>query len=849
MKMRKILMVGFIIVFFLSAAGTPFGAGENNSMVYTKTKTVSEQTAENFGEEKILMVPAEPLEFATTVNWEISVDKKMAFSTAAKPFAKIFTVDVRGKSKEEVVINAGETKKGKLQIQPGQSCRIQLNAGQYKGLFNQKYGAVVKAACEYEYIKVTTTELDAVGKLSLFAEGPKNTRWIWGLPGNQQLSGKAIQYTFQPGLARVSLDDEEQYNHFDLQLAVPEAMEINPQLSATNGYEEFTIRGTSGLKSHYRSSSECWWDFGDGTPEVNRPDCEHTFRKPGTYTVTMGARNSLGPSIEKKWQVFVLPFNIINNDVSVYPAKGSTPLRVYYSAKPKVLGQPVQLKYFWDFGDGTTSQSLSGDHVYSKKGDYKITFQVKDDYHPNFYVAPWTGTVTVLPPVINVRIQGTPTSGVIPLQVRFVSELKIEGGPTDIEYHWDFGDDSTSNIPNPTHTFGEPGRYRVVLTVRDWINDTSYSSSVFVDVRPPMVISRSNLEPLFGPAPLQVQGTGLTDVDGYPVELNYAWYIDGKLAANTKNLKYVFQNPGSYKVTLLITDTMPGHTARAAHTWQVTVTNSGIIEYRPTPVPNLAPTPTPNRHRDDKRDEQWRWEPTPVPTPTPFHRWNDSHDNRLNSPIVTLAPTPAPKFSSTPTKKPAPSVKPTFVPSPLPTSTPVRHWDDRHDDFRKTPGQTPLPTSVSTPTPEKRREDGKNDRLNTPVKTPAPTSTPTPVSTPTPEKRREDGKNDRLNTPVKTPAPTSAPTLVLRPTPEKRREDGKNDRLNTPVKTPAKTPALTPAPIESPENQQKDNQKEKDKRNEKEKDKRKEKDKQNQDQPTSAPAKTDLPDVTPAPTP
>jgi PKD repeat protein len=701
MNIRKILMAGFILLFFLGAADTPFGASGNDPMVYIKNQTLSEQTAENFGEEKNLTVPEKPLDFVTTVNWKISVDKKLAFSTAVKPFAKIYTIDVRGGSKQEVVINSGETKNGSIRLQPGQLCRIQLNSGQYKGLFGKKYGGVVKATCEYQYIKVTATELDSLGKLSLTAEGPKNCKWVWSLPGNQKLSGTTIQSIFQPGTAAIRLDDEEQYHNFELQLAVPEALEINPQLSSTSGYEEFTVKGSAALKSHYQSYSQCWWNFGDGTPELNGSDFEHTFRKKGTYNVTLTARNSLGQNIEKNWQIVVMPFNIINNDVSVYPAQGSTPLRVYYSARPKVFGQPSQLEYLWDFGDGATSQSISGEHVYSKKGDYKISLRLKDDYHPNLYIAPWTGTVTVLPPVITVNVQGAPATGVIPLQVRFLSEIKVEGGPTDIEYQWDFGDYTNSNLPNPTHTFGKPGQYKVILTVRDWRNDTSFTSSILVNALPPQITSQSSLEPLSGPAPLQVRGMGNADVEGYPVDLSYAWYINDQLVANTRSWQYNFRTPGYYKVTLLIKDNLPGHTARVTHSWQVTVSDSGRLESRPLPTP--VPTPTPYRHQDDRNDRHDRSWQTPVPTlaPTPIKALlkipaldggNDNHDRPLRTEVLT--PTPAA----------------TSKPTPAPTKTPAEHRNDSDGGRKQTPAITPGITPAPTEVPGESRKEKQKEK-------------------------------------------------------------------------------------------------------------------------------------------
>lgn len=39
--------------------------------------------------------------------------------------------------------------------------------------------------------------------------------------------------------------------------------------------------------------------------------------------------------------------------------------------------------------------------------------------------------------------------------------------PGDHTYHWDFGDNTQSTLPNPTHEFEKPGFYKVVLSIQD----------------------------------------------------------------------------------------------------------------------------------------------------------------------------------------------------------------------------------------------------------------------------------------------------------------------------------------------------------------------------------------------
>jgi hypothetical protein len=48
-------------------------------------------------------------------------------------------------------------------------------------------------------------------------------------------------------------------------------------------------------------------------------------------------------------------------------------------------------------------------------------------------------------------------------------------------YRWDFGDGSTSNLQNPTHTFQNAGTYVVTLTVSDGICEDSFEESIRIE--------------------------------------------------------------------------------------------------------------------------------------------------------------------------------------------------------------------------------------------------------------------------------------------------------------------------------------------------------------------------------
>jgi glucose/arabinose dehydrogenase len=58
-------------------------------------------------------------------------------------------------------------------------------------------------------------------------------------------------------------------------------------------------------------------------------------------------------------------------------------------------------------------------------------------------------------------------SGPLPLEVSFSSEGSRDPDGDELTYAWDLGDGTTSNEPNPSHTYAEPGQYTARLTVTD----------------------------------------------------------------------------------------------------------------------------------------------------------------------------------------------------------------------------------------------------------------------------------------------------------------------------------------------------------------------------------------------
>lgn len=81
-------------------------------------------------------------------------------------------------------------------------------------------------------------------------------------------------------------------------------------------------------------------------------------------------------------------------------------------------------------------------------------------------------------------------SGPAPLTVTFTGDTSHDPDGDELTFAWDFGDGATSDEPNPTHTYTEPGEFTARLTVSDPSGRSSSSNVTVVagNTRPEVTI-------------------------------------------------------------------------------------------------------------------------------------------------------------------------------------------------------------------------------------------------------------------------------------------------------------------------------------------------------------------------
>ncbi|GAA5036869.1 hypothetical protein GCM10011506_32550 [Marivirga lumbricoides] len=119
--------------------------------------------------------------------------------------------------------------------------------------------------------------------------------------------------------------------------------------------------------------------------------------------------------------------------------------------------------YLWQFGDSTTSTAVDpGTHVYDTYGTYFLTMTATSKNgkcSDNFQTII---EIDAIPAIVD--FDATPRVGCLPLTVQFENLTQFADSTT---YLWDFGDNQSTRVINPQHTYTRPGTYRVRLSANN----------------------------------------------------------------------------------------------------------------------------------------------------------------------------------------------------------------------------------------------------------------------------------------------------------------------------------------------------------------------------------------------
>ncbi|MGI8584589.1 MAG: PKD domain-containing protein [Chitinophagaceae bacterium] len=307
------------------------------------------------------------------------------------------------------------------------------------------------------------------------------------------------------------------------------------------------------ISSHFEREDKIRWSFGDGTSSYDGSPT-HIYSSPGTYNVCIRIEKhntaaGIAPCVKEICkQVVVVNECRVEANFS-FEADATNKNKIYFKNTSTPATAVISIQ--WNFGDGTTSNSINPDHIYAHAGVYNVCLKISGSSTCYREICK---KVEIKEPEINcldiskfTLIRSTANC----LEFKFTPVVQNPNW----KYVWSFGDGTGSTDITPSHVFPRSGNYTVFLTV--------YRSATCVSTSYKMAetgacFSCNNIW-----AKYEYKRESITSnkiyfhaLSNYPV-ISQTWVIT-RLSINTSapvtliqnNPYYVFNEPGDYRVCL-----------------------------------------------------------------------------------------------------------------------------------------------------------------------------------------------------------------------------------------------------------------------------------------------------------
>ncbi|HMA82665.1 MAG TPA: PKD domain-containing protein, partial [Candidatus Thermoplasmatota archaeon] len=300
-------------------------------------------------------------------------------------------------------------------------------------------------------------------------------------------------------------------------------------------------------------------------------------------------------------------------------------------------------------------------------GDYPGTDADNDDVGDSNYAIEGGSNIDEKPlgffvPIVNFTYQ--PSSPSTANTISFTDHSNDPNGG-NLNYSWDFETDETidSHRQNPSHSYSNNGTYNVTLNVTNLYGrwNSTYQLITVTNVAPTLSF---NISPTPGIVNQTVHfNIDATDRDGEIT--NWTWTLGDGTKKYIQNTTYIFNESGSYTVTLNATDD-DGEFTNISTTLDVTHKPTVNFTYSPvSPLTSDTITFTDTSTDQDDSVSSWSWDFDDENTSTeenPTHSYDndgtynvsltvtdeDGATNQTNQKITVLNTPPTANFTYTP---------------------------------------------------------------------------------------------------------------------------------------------------------------------------------------------------------
>ena len=219
------------------------------------------------------------------------------------------------------------------------------------------------------------------------------------------------------------------------------------------------------------------------------------------------------------------------------------------------------LSYTWELGEAGgptyTASKNSKFNLDLDEGDYSVTLTVEDpDGETNAVTHSFS--VTNLPPVA--IISSDKNSVFTEEAIQFSGDDSYDPEGDALDYLWDFGDNQTSSLKSPQHSWGEAGRYTVTLTVEDG-NGQEGTSSKSIEIKSLGPTAEfvfrdggSEVEKVRTGANITLDASDSSGPDGEIKEYRWDFGDGNSETTNDSTTEYSWSSGEYYNVTLIVVD-------------------------------------------------------------------------------------------------------------------------------------------------------------------------------------------------------------------------------------------------------------------------------------------------------
>jgi PKD repeat protein len=363
------------------------------------------------------------------------------------------------------------------------------------------------------------------------------TQFSWSFGDGGASSNVNPQHIYYiPGTYSISLIATNSYGCIDT-IVKPDYISI-PGTYTLFGIS--TLSGCQGENIAFTDSSinasEWSWDFGDGSIDSIRHP-QHIYQDTGSYTVTLITQDSIGCTSS-----YIYPTQIQIHPVPLASASVTDSVGCNSFSTGFINNSQGSVQYFWNFGDGNTSNATNPSHTYLQSGLFNpilvaiTSFGCKDTFQFN------SGIDVLQTP--EAAILYNDTMGCAPAIFQFTDGSQ---SLQNANYIWTCSNGTTGTGSTFSPQINAAGNYTVELIVNN-SNGCSDTAVQNIIVNPSPTATAS-VDLNSGCTPLTVQFTNTSSG-----ATSYNWNYGNGVGSTTASPNYTYAIAGNYNPQLIATN-------------------------------------------------------------------------------------------------------------------------------------------------------------------------------------------------------------------------------------------------------------------------------------------------------